>query len=139
MDLTERLAWLERAELFAPLCPECLARVALAAEEESAPAGQTLYAPGEPAHGLYLLCEGAVALELAGRAYRVAPGECFGFEEVLTGGGRRHGARTASPCRLLTLGRGEVLGLLAEDPGLALGAVGALLSRQLRAEPEGGA
>jgi NTE family protein len=132
MDLIDRLASLERARLFAFLQADCLASIALALEEESIPASQIIYGPGEAADCIYLLCEGGpVRLAFGGRIREVAPGECFGFEEVLAGCERRHGARCEGACLLLKLDRSRALNLLAEDSGLSRGAVAALLARQI--------
>lgn len=135
MDLIERIAVLERAGLFAFVEAECLAQAALALEEEEASAGRRLYCVGEPADFLYLLCEGKVRLSLGGAELVVGPGECFGFEEVLSEGERAHSATAETPCRLLRLERGQARRLLEDDPGLARGAIRELLKRQAGGAP----
>jgi CRP-like cAMP-binding protein len=136
MDLIERIACLERSDLFAFVEAECLARAATALEEESVPAARTIYEPDEPADFLYVLCEGSpVRLRLGELSCVVAPGQCFGYEEVLSEGERRHWARAEGSCLLLKLDATQARKLLAEDPGLARGAIRALLARQLAPAP----
>lgn len=137
MDLIERLACLELAGLFAFVQAECLAQAALALEEERLEAGRVVFAAGEPADFLYLVCKGRVRLEFAGHTFWAGPGECFGFEEVLSEGERVHTARAEEGCLLLRLEREQARRLLEEDAGFARGAVRELMMRQLGRAREG--
>lgn len=88
------VALLSRTELFGGLATDDLDACAASFREAKFAKGQTLYARGEPATGLYLVAEGRVRLAIAtedGRelSFRHAvAGELFGEIAALDGGTR---------------------------------------------------
>ncbi|MFH0810070.1 MAG: cyclic nucleotide-binding domain-containing protein [Pseudomonadota bacterium] len=133
MDLIQRLTYLEKADLFAFVQAECLAKAALAMTSREVLTPEILYEQSEPADFAYLLCQGSkVRLRYAdGVGYEVSPGECFGYEEIFSEAEERHhGARCLGACILLRLEHAEALSLAAEDPGLFRGAIKALMLRR---------
>jgi CRP-like cAMP-binding protein len=85
--------------------------------------------------GLYLVVDGRVEISKRGKLLKqLGPKEFFGEIAIFEGGARSATAQTPVPTRLLRLGRSDLLRLMEEFPGIAIG-VCQNLSRRLR-EPD---
>lgn len=127
---------LARAPLFSALSAQAVAelstspRVRLARDE-------MLFAAGDPAHAIYLVIDGEVALEIDGADGKsvcvamVATGGVFGELGALDGQPRSVGARAAQPTNLLSIRASAFLTLIRTNPDFAL-AVAAELAGKLR-------
>jgi CRP-like cAMP-binding protein len=111
---------LRAVPLFADLDEDWLERLAKAATELEAPAGQTLIERGRPGSGMFVLEEGRVIVEAPEGERELGPGEVFG-ERSLLGEDIERTARVRAHTRVrcLAIGRVELEGLLAEDNRLA--------------------
>ena len=86
--------------------------------------GEVLFAEGRPAEFFYVLLEGQVRVtkDVAGEATLITihqPGEFTGEVSLLGDAVSVASGTTASPCRLLKLGRDEFKALLSECEGIA--------------------
>jgi len=96
-------------------------------------AGEPIFREGEPASILFLLIEGEVAIERAGRALRsLRPQELFGEEALRGERVRRTTARARLASRVLPLGRARFEQLAARRPELR-----ELLARATERDAEG--
>jgi CRP-like cAMP-binding protein len=107
---------LREVPLFADLDDEQLDRLAAAATEFEAPAGQALIERGGPGSGLFVLEEGEAIVEAREGERALGPGDVFG-ERALTGGGLRTArVRAKTDVRCFAIQRVELDRLTAEDP-----------------------
>jgi voltage-gated potassium channel len=106
--------------LFADLDDTQLDRLAAAATEFDAPAGQALIERGRPGSGMFLLEEGQAIVEAPEGERKIGPGDVFG-ERALLGEdiARTARVRALTDVRCLAIARFEVERLLAEDPRVA--------------------
>lgn len=105
------------------------------------PKGALLFVEGQPARGVYVLCEGRVKLSSTSSDARVIitrivrPGEILGLCSVLTGGTYEVTAETLEPCHVNFVRRDDFLRLLAVHAEASLRAA-QQLSRNYRAALE---
>jgi CRP-like cAMP-binding protein len=122
MSDDDRASRLRVIPLFSRLEPDALGWLAgIAAEVDIVP-GQVLVQPRAPGSGLFVVEQGTVVVERAGRPdVELGPGECFGELALLTDEGLRTArvrARTEGRC--LAIPRREFVGLLREQPSVAI-------------------
>ncbi|MBW2245074.1 MAG: cyclic nucleotide-binding domain-containing protein, partial [Deltaproteobacteria bacterium] len=104
-------------------------------QEQRAAAGESIYHAGDEGLGLYFVLEGEVELQRGGLVLeRSGVGSFFGELSALDGVPRSEDAVASSAARLLRLDRDDLLSLLEEAPGLAIGLVQLLSSRVRRLE-----
>lgn len=90
------------------------------------PRGALLFVEGEPARGVYVVCEGRAKLTTASGAARVlitqiaGPGEALGVSAVLSGTPYEVTAETLAPSRVSFVSRESFLRFVAGDAGAAL-------------------
>jgi CRP-like cAMP-binding protein len=115
--MRDRLAALP---LFADLDDAQLDRLAAAATEFEAPAGQALIARGRAGSGMFVLEEGEAVVEAPEGTRELGPGDVFG-ERALLGEDieRTARVRARTDVRCLAIARPEIERLLAEDPRVA--------------------
>jgi len=100
------------------------------------PRGSVLFVEGEPARGVYLLCEGRVKVSISSPegktlVLRIADtGELLGMNGTLIGGGYLATVETLERCRIAFVSRDDFMELLEQDKGSYAG-VAQCLSRQL--------
>jgi CRP-like cAMP-binding protein len=115
--MRDRLAALP---LFADLDDAQLERLAAAATEFEAPAGQALIERGRAGSGMFVLEEGEAVVEAPEGTRELGPGDVFG-ERALLGEDieRTARVRARTDVRCLAIARPEIERLLAEDPRVA--------------------
>jgi CRP-like cAMP-binding protein len=115
--MRDRLAALP---LFADLDDAQLDRLAAAATEFEAPAGQALIERGRAGSGMFVLEEGEAVVEAPEGTRELGPGDIFG-ERALLGEDieRTARVRARTDVRCLAIARPEIERLLAEDPRVA--------------------
>jgi CRP-like cAMP-binding protein len=115
--MRDRLAALP---LFAGLDDAQLDRLAAAATEFEAPAGQALIERGRAGSGMFVLEEGEAVVEAPEGTRELGPGDIFG-ERALLGEDieRTARVRARTDVRCLAIARPEIERLLAEDPRVA--------------------
>jgi CRP-like cAMP-binding protein len=115
--MRDRLAALP---LFADLDDAQLDRLAAAATEFEAPAGQALIERGRAGSGMFVLEEGEAVVEAPEGTRELGPGDVFG-ERALLGEDieRTARVRARTDVRCLAIARPEIERLLAEDPRVA--------------------
>jgi CRP-like cAMP-binding protein len=98
-----------------------LERVAACAAELSREAGQVLALPDDPGSGMYIICEGAVAVELRTGTLELGPGDFFGELALLVDDGTRVArVRATSAIRCISIPRDDFLALVETEPAFAL-------------------
>jgi CRP-like cAMP-binding protein len=118
--------FLRRVPLFHDLDEEQLARLAAIAREESHPGHQLLFREGDPVDAFYLVREGTVTVfrSVKGRPMqilgRLESGGFFGEMGLLNRARRLASARTVGPTALVRIAKEDLIGLLADNPGLEL-------------------
>jgi flavin reductase (DIM6/NTAB) family NADH-FMN oxidoreductase RutF len=116
--------------LFASLAPEILQPILAAGTQRAFSAGETIVREGEPGDELYVILEGTVRVERAGRLLKTfGRGEFFGEVAVLDGRPRSADvvAETAATC--LSLPRDLLRDALASDPRAAWAMLETLAAR----------
>jgi small-conductance mechanosensitive channel/CRP-like cAMP-binding protein len=138
--LPHRLAAISRVDLFAPLGPERLRRLAAAAGEVTFAAGEPVIRQGEAGSSLYLVDSGRVAVSVRAAdggerpVGELGPGEFFGEMSLLTGSPRSASVSAIEESRLIEISADTLREFLAEAPSLAedLGELLACRERSLR-------
>jgi CRP-like cAMP-binding protein len=106
--------------LFADLDAEALERLAEAAQEVEAPAGQPLTQPGAPGSGMFFVCDGTVEVEARESTRELGPGDFFGELALLTEGGRRTArVRAKTDVRCIAFDRAAFEDLVRVHPDIA--------------------
>jgi CRP-like cAMP-binding protein len=130
----ERL--LRDAPVFSALPDEVLARILGAGVERSYEDGEAIVRAGEAGSELYVVVEGMVRVERAGRVMRkLREGDLFGEIAVLDGRPRTADAVTLEETDLLVLERNQLLPFLTGNPEVA-GRLLAVLCQKLRQTSE---
>jgi len=124
MSIVEKVLFLTRAPLTARCATDALARLGAVAHEREVAAGDALFAAGECPDALWLVVEGAVALERSGGDATAAPmtarpGDALAPLETLGAAPVAASARAVAPSRLLRIARADLDALLDEDGELA--------------------
>jgi CRP/FNR family transcriptional regulator, cyclic AMP receptor protein len=121
---------LRTAPLFAELSDESLERIKETVSEFDAPAGVVLVQPGAEAQGLYIICEGTVAVETRGAGtIELGPGESVGELALLTPTQRSARVSAKTPVQGLAIDRGDFARVLEREPQIALSLLGVLARR----------
>ncbi|MGB0133235.1 cyclic nucleotide-binding domain-containing protein [Dokdonella sp.] len=102
------------------------------------PAGQAVFAEGDPGQTLFIVESGVVEIFLAARGEepvaRLGPGEFFGELSMLSGQPRSASAIASEPARLLRIEREAFAGLLSENVEIAVSIMRTLAQRHLDCE-----
>jgi MFS family permease len=115
--LAPRVAALAAVEMLSGLAPDQLERLAEAAEERSAAAGDVLLREGDPADDLYVLVEGECEALLGGAMVNeMSAPDLFGEIGVLQARPRTATVRAVTDCRLLRLSGEEFARAVAVRP-----------------------
>ncbi len=134
---SEAVESLGRSLLFGPLSAEALARLAATASPIELQRGARLCQAGDPCDAAYLLTSGVLEITVMqsdGREVVLAElksGAIVGEIAILDGGARSADMVAARRCRLLRLGRDQILTALQSEPQ-ALLQVAAMLAARLR-------
>jgi CRP-like cAMP-binding protein/di/tricarboxylate transporter len=129
---------LSTVPLFAGLDRVTLAKLAAHIEQVRLRAGEVVYREGDPGDAFYVVLDGTfsdyVGSAEAGADRRLAtrgPGATFGDIALLSNRPRSTTVRAETAGEVLRLGRGRFLGLVAQEPAVAL-AIAATLSERVR-------
>jgi CRP-like cAMP-binding protein len=134
MSVVDKVLFLVRAPLTAGCATDALARLAAVAVEREVAAGEALFAAGDPPEALWILLEGAVALELpTGAVIPARPGDALAPLEILGAAPLPGTARALAPARLLRVARADLDALLDEDGELARTLFAAAVGERRRA------
>jgi CRP-like cAMP-binding protein len=116
--------------ILAPVAEQTLANLAAASTELVLDEGQMLIQVNEPGSGVFVLEEGAVAVELRGRQVTLGPGEFFGELSLLAPDAARSArVRASARGRCLAIRRPDFEAALESDPALAVGLLRVLARR----------
>lgn len=141
MDISERIARLQKVPLFEGLTPPALQLVAQVASEESHALGTKIFQHGDVGDTLYIILEGKVRIsrEVPGMGEEalavLGPGAVFGEMALLDEAPRSADARVHERCRLLTVSKDAFEDLLFLHKDLAfevLWSVVRILTQRLR-------
>jgi CRP-like cAMP-binding protein len=115
-----------------------LARVASRAATFHAEKGRVLALEGDPGAGMFILCEGTIAVELRSGNLELGPGDFFGELALLVDdGGRVARVRATSAVRCISIPREEFLTLVETEPSFALHMLRELARRLTEARAAG--
>lgn len=103
--------------LFASLTEKQLKVVAQTAQEKTIPAGGTVVRQGEKGIGLYIILDGEVVVERAGKKVAtLRPGQFFGEMALIDEEPRTADVRAVTAVRCLLLARWEFWSVFADKP-----------------------
>lgn len=106
---------------FSGLDEESLKRISDLATEFEAEKGRVLIERGQPGTGLFLIEEGAVRVDLAsGKSATLGAGDFFGELAVFADVPRTARVSVTSALTGLAISRRDLLGLLREEPSIAI-------------------
>ncbi|HEX2302481.1 MAG TPA: cyclic nucleotide-binding domain-containing protein [Gaiella sp.] len=98
-----------------------LQRLASRAAELEAEKGRVLALQDDPGAGMFVLCDGTVAVELKSGVLELGPGDFFGELALLVEDGARVArVRATTPVRCLSIPRDDFLALVETEPSFAL-------------------
>lgn len=121
---------LRSVPLFAELSDESLERIKAAVTEFEAPSGAVLVQPDVEGSGLYIICDGTVAVETRGAGtIELGPGECVGELALLTPAPRSARVSAKTSVRALAIDRSRFGRLLESEPQIAVSLLGVLARR----------
>jgi CRP/FNR family transcriptional regulator, cyclic AMP receptor protein len=121
---------LRSAPLFAELPDEALERVKETVSEFDAAEGAVLVQPGAQGSGLYIVCQGTVAVETRGAGtIELGPGECIGELSLLTPATRSARVWAKTPVHGLAVSRHDFTEMLEKEPQIAISMLGVLARR----------
>jgi HEAT repeat protein len=128
----EKILMLEGVDIFADCSVDDLSALAAIAHERRFEPGEAVYREGEAGDALYVIVEGTVRIEKAGRELLVVGAkEACGTVSLMDGAPRPADAITVTQVRCLALDRGDFLDLVADRPELLKG-VFSVVTDQLR-------
>jgi CRP-like cAMP-binding protein len=111
---------LRKSPLFAGFDDETLERLAAPFSEVEFPPNQVLIEPRMPGAGLFVICDGTVAVEAQGLHRELGPGDVIGEISLVEEDGLRRARVVAkTPVTCLALDRTEFEGMLEAEPQLA--------------------
>jgi CRP-like cAMP-binding protein len=111
---------LRKSPLFAGFDDETLERLAAPFSEVEFPPNQVLIEPRMPGAGLFVICDGTVAVEAQGLQRELGPGDVIGEISLVEEDGLRRARVVAkTPVTCLALDRTEFEGMLEAEPQLA--------------------
>jgi CRP/FNR family transcriptional regulator, cyclic AMP receptor protein len=121
---------LRSAPLFAELPDEALERIKEAVAEFDVAEGAVLVQPGAEGSGLYIVCDGTVAVDTRGAGtIELGPGECIGELALLTPTARSARVWAKTPVHGLAVSRPDFTKMLTREPQIALSLLGVLARR----------
>ena len=127
---------LRKSPLFAGFDDETLERLAEPFSEVEFPADQVLIEARTPGAGLFVICDGTVAVEVHDLHRELGPGDVIGEISLLEDDGLRRARVVAkTPVTCLALSRDDFDRMLSEEPRLAEGIQ--QLARERLAELDG--
>ena len=128
----ETMLHLRSLPIFERLTTRQLMDLALAVSEEDHAVGAAIVREGELSDCLYLVVDGRVQVTKSGKHLsELGPRSFFGEVAIFEGAARSATVQAVAPTRVLRLGRAELLRLMEEFPGIAIG-VCQNLSRRVR-------
>ena len=98
-------------------------------------AGSMLFIEGQPASGIYMLCQGEAKLYTCSRDGKVVilhvarAGELLGLSAVISGGAYEVSAEVIEPCQVNYVNRADFLRLMNAHPDIAMSTVKQLSAR----------
>jgi CRP-like cAMP-binding protein len=111
-----------------------LARLEGCSAEFLAEPGQVLALEDDPGSGMFVICEGRVAVELRGGSLELGPGDFFGELALLVPEGTRVArVRATSAVRCISIPREDFLALVETEPSFALSVLRELARRLVEA------
>ncbi len=132
----EKMAWLERVELFQGLPSEAVRRIAERSGEIRFPAGRHVVTQGIIGNGLYIIIAGRARVVKGDEVVaELGPGDFFGELSVIDQMPRLASVIAEEPTTCLGLASWDLLAEIERDPKLALNLLRALALR-LRAARE---
>jgi MFS family permease len=118
---TEEMARLRATDLFAPLPPQALERVARDLVPVDAPAGSVVIRQGDPGSRFYVLVEGrAVVTRDGAKVTDRGPGDYFGEVALLLDQPRNATVTAVTDLRLFVLERDEFLRVVTGNAGVGM-------------------
>jgi CRP-like cAMP-binding protein len=130
MSGPDRAARLRAIPLFAGLDDEALERIADLCTEVEVQAGQVLTRAHDRGAGMFVVEEGAVAVELRSRTIELGPGQFVGELSLLVPDATRIArVRATTEARLLAIARADFAELLEREPRLAVAMLPVLAQR----------
>ena len=120
---------LRAISLFADLDDDALTDLAAWTTRVAAPAGTVLVEVGQPGAGLFVIEDGEVMVELAGRTVRRGPGDVVGEIALLTDRPRTARVRARTAVRCWALARRDFARLLEDHPRIAVRMLPALADK----------
>lgn len=128
--VVEKVLLLQNVDLLGAARTEDLAVLASIADEVLYPAGATVFEEGQPADGLYVVIRGELLLSRDGQEIgRMGEGSALGAWDLLEGGPRVFGSRTAIETLLLRVDREDFYDLLLDYPELGQSILKSLVRR----------
>jgi CRP-like cAMP-binding protein len=113
---------LRKSPLFAGFDEATLERLAEPFSEVEFPADQVMIEARTPGAGLFVICDGTVAVEAQGLQRELGPGDVIGEISLLENDGLRRARVVAkTPVTCLALSRDDFDSMLSEEPRLAEG------------------
>jgi voltage-gated potassium channel len=120
---------LRAISLFAGLDDAALSDLAAWTTRVEAPAGTVLVEVGQPGAGLFVIEDGEVMVELAGRTVSRGPGDVVGEIALLTDRPRTARVRARTTVRCWALARRDFARLLEDHPRIAVRMLPALADK----------
>jgi len=134
-DIFERVLLLKKSPVFSEVSTEDLRVVAGALEEEAYFTGDRIFEINDQGDFMYILQSGKIGISIEAdpntREFvaELGPGECFGEMNILDEKPRSATAHVVEDCRLLTLEKSRLRGLINQYPELSLGMLRGLSMR----------
>jgi CRP-like cAMP-binding protein len=120
LSVVDKVLFFTRASLTASCSTDALSRVAAVAVEQEVAAGEVLFRAGDEPEALFIVVNGAIALESARGGSSVArAGEALLGLDVLGAVPLGASARAVAPTRLLRIAKVDLDALFDEDGELA--------------------
>ncbi|MHB8417186.1 MAG: cyclic nucleotide-binding domain-containing protein [Myxococcales bacterium] len=118
----EKILLLEGVDIFAGCSVDDLSALAAIARERRFAPGEAVYREGEPGEALYVIVDGSVRIEKAGReVLTMGARDTIGSVSLMDGAPRPADAVATTQLRCLALDRGDFLDLVADRPELLKG------------------
>lgn len=133
-------AFLKRVALFSGLGERQLDTLAAASVRRSFPRGRMIVAEGESSQSLYILLSGSAKVQRSdteGKEVILAvlePGECFGEMSLLDNEPRSASVITLVSCDFMAINKEAFLGVLGENPQIAMNIMRGLVKRLREAD-----
>ena len=132
-----KVEMLRRVPLFAACKTSALEQIERLADEVDVPDGYTLIREGTFGEQFFLIVEGRVRIDRAGRAIAtMGPGDFLGEISLIDKGRTTATATTEGPARLFVLSHREFNSLLDQSPAIRLEIMNALAHRVRQLDPD---